>query len=216
MICVVEGNEAVGKTTLSHSLKKTWESLNSNNEAIIVHVGPPGSWDENEMSLENWRRYCFLRIKAVFDMVEPYDSRKLLIVDRAHFGSPIYGRLFRPQVDHDGFGDLGRKYFYTLDKYLADRGGITLHINPPLGTVISRSIGREDEYLDEVPGTREQQLTDIHNEYESFIAREKDNLYSFAGSGVFTSLKAISRLPGFGDIAPTATIAADTTGNNNG
>lgn len=210
MICVLEGSDGSGKTTLATNLKKTWEEARDGNEALIVHTGPPGSWDEREMSLANWRKYCFLRIKAVLDMVEPHDGRTLLILDRAHVGSPVYGRLFRPQVDHDGFGDLGKRYFSMLDQYLVARGGITLHISPPLETVLRRTLARsggEDEFLDQQDGSREQQITNIYNEYYSFIKRERDSFPSYAGSGVFTSSTALRTLhahTGLGNIADEA------------
>lgn len=179
----------------------------------MVHTGPPGNWDENEMSIDQWRKYCFLRLKAVIDMVESHDYRTLLVMDRGTWGSPVYGALFRPDVNEDGFGDLGKTAFMALEQLISDKGGVTAHISPPLETVITRALARaegEDEFLDQQIGSREKQITDIYNEYYSFIEENEKDLVSYAGSGVFTSSKLISKLPGYEGFT------ADKTGITNG
>lgn len=213
MIIQLEGVDGAGKSYLATHLLSTWRNISPAHEALLVHTGPPGIWDGDDMSLANWRKYCFLRLKAVIDMVESHDARRLLVMDRGTWGSPVYGQLFRPDVNEDGFGDLGKKYFTLLEKLIYAKGGITAHISPPLETVITRALGRaegEDEFLDQQIGSREKQITDIHNGYYSFIHDNIDILDSYAGSGVFTSSKLISKLPGYEGFT------ADKTGITNG
>lgn len=222
MLTQLEGPDCAGKSTLAGNLLRTWRNISPDHQAILVHTGPPGNWDQDEMSIDQWRKYCFLRLKAVIDMVEPHDYRTLLVMDRGTWGSPVYGKLFRPRVDHDGFGDLGKTAFMALEQLISDKGGITAHISPPLETVITRALARaegEDEFLDEQTGTRKQQITNIYDGYYDFIRDNERELVSYAGSGVFTSAKLISKLPGYEDFtsADAATDkATDTTGNNNG
>ncbi|QGF20330.1 thymidylate kinase [Gordonia phage Sixama] len=179
MIIQLEGPDGAGKTTLAHGLAKAWRKAGG--EAAIVHSGPPGTWNPTEMYLETWRRYCYNRLRAVLDTVEHVSGDCLLVMDRGAWGSPIYGGLYRPDVNLDGFGDLGREYFFRFEEDLYVRDGITALILPPVETLIERSRDREDPYLDSVEGERETQLKQIYSAYADFAQTEGKNLSTFAG-----------------------------------
>lgn len=179
MIIQLEGPDGAGKTTLAHSLAKTWRE--SRGEASIIHTGPPGLWDSSELAIEVWRRYCYNRLYAVIDSIDESDS-KLLVMDRGAWGSPVYGGLYRPSVNEDGFGDLGRNYFFEFERDLYSRGGVTALVLPDVETLIERSCSREDPYLDSVPGKRKEQLKQIHAAYVSFAETSSEDMPTFIGT----------------------------------
>lgn len=179
MILQLEGVDGAGKSTLAAAVAKEWRSRDVLNQATIIHTGSPGQWRPDDMSLDMWRRYCFYRLKAVIDTHYQWDSRELLIMDRGSWGSPVYGSIFRPEIDEDGYGDLGEKYFYDFEELLFEAGGVTIVVSPLLEVILNRSVGREDEYLDTVSGDRAEQLIKIYYKYKAFVEENRDRLSTY-------------------------------------
>lgn len=149
------------------------------NTTDIVHFGPPPE-HKPDVPVKVWQRqYCDSLLSKFYsdprlvtkDHKPAENSNHLLVIDRFHIGSAVYGHLYRPEYDEDGYGDIGADCFYELDYKLARAGGTTAFLLPTIETIFKRSQGRTDEYLDTVDGAtnREVQLTKIQNRYMSIF-----------------------------------------------
>ena len=131
MWLILEGVDGAGKTTLANTLK----SSIVDEPAVIHHLGPPESPDT-----------------AVAECVDGIDDVLLttnLISDRHHWGCAVYGPIFRPGADRDGYGDMGRAGWRYVDMFVASRGGIVIYCYEPLETIRERLRDRGDDYIEE-------------------------------------------------------------------
>lgn len=191
IICL-EGVDGAGKSTLAREIHETWIAKGQEYTSTLVHTGAPERWNKKDMTLLQWRELCYNRLNAVLKLAEMSIDSQLLVLDRFHYGSYVYGGLYRPEVnDSSGFGDLGVSGLLALDHRIKYLRGITVVVQPSLDVVIQRSTGREDEYLDTVPGHREKQLADIYYRYRRLVGMYHDSLPSFHGVGEYTAAELI-------------------------
>ena len=111
MLCVIEGADGTGKTTLVNRLKRL-----SPVPVTVLHKGPP---DPERHILEEYGKDL--------DWYRPTLDR-LLVLDRWHLGEMIYGPLLR------GVSKLDPPMRLWIDMYLASRGAILVNTiqSPPV------------------------------------------------------------------------------------
>lgn len=88
MIIVLEGTEAVGKTTLADELTELWHDLPETSGSQVLHAGPPAPtpsvYEQYAAPLRDERfRACAL------------DPSWLIVLDRYHLGDLVYGPVLR-------------------------------------------------------------------------------------------------------------------------
>lgn len=147
---ILEGNEASGKSTLSDEIIKTYKRIFPDGKIIFEHVGPPDKFDPEAQTVEEFSAQCRDRLLDFVIRYDVEDSNTLCLFDRFHIGAHVYGTLFRPESNREEFGDLGIDNFSIVEDALVERGFVTAFLNTPVATLIERSVGREDEYLDSV------------------------------------------------------------------
>ncbi|QBZ72782.1 thymidylate kinase [Gordonia phage GodonK] len=169
MILALEAPDGAGKSTLAETIVNRWDR----GPAKLVHIGPPPDRRDGQ-SVADYSVMCYRRLlkETAQPFLEwgatPKNADHLVVLDRAHWGSPIYGGLFRPDTNIDGFGDLGPHGVQKFDDVIARADGMTVTLTPSVETLIERSRGRDDPYLDEVDGERDDQLRNIHGRYLTF------------------------------------------------
>jgi thymidylate kinase len=135
MWIILEGADGSGKSTLSREL------LKHVHKSRIVHLGPPKS---PETALDE----C---LRGEDDVIAKYRPgaaySQSLICDRLHWGSPVYGPIFRPESDINGWGDLGPDGWQYVEMFVAARGGITVMIDVDAQVAIERLNARGDDYV---------------------------------------------------------------------
>lgn len=207
LVIVLEGPDGAGKSTLAEALVREWIAANpSVHTGEVRHVGPPDAFKrvsakESEYldELIAHRVRCTDRLLEHLDYCDEQKGTHLVVFDRMHWGSPVYGSLYRPESNSGNYGDIGLTGFKTVTRRFNKLGALTLLVMPDISTLIERSHGREDEYLDNVDGAnaRDKQLLDIYNEYirvayENTSAKTK---LSYTDPSYATVLNAESHLP---------------------
>lgn len=176
-IIILEGPDYAGKSTLAETIQEQWLARSTEHNPLtaeLLHTGPPGS-KPKKMSKDDWADSVMADLLNVVWTKMSLSSTHLVIVDRFHWGAPIYGPIMRPALDYgkQHYGDLGHDRFMRIEMELANRGAITAHVGTTLSELVARSEGREDEYLDENAkdgDSREDQLELLWFRYYQFAA----------------------------------------------
>lgn len=113
------------------------EGLNYHGSVLVGHLGAP-------------RRDVFAEC---YDDIAWYtsDGSTSLLWDRFHWGCPIYGPVYRPKADIDGYGELGLGGFRVLELALAAKGAGVVLVDQPAAVIKARfeAIGH-DSYAGDV------------------------------------------------------------------
>lgn len=166
MICVIEGVDGVGKSSLALELAKQLRDGNCD-WVTVAHYGPP-PYDEHDMTTRS--------VQAAADLMRALDAHgpnHHVIIDRWSWGCPVYGPLFRPELDMDGYGELGRDMFFVLEDALHAAGGKTFWIDAPDSVIVDRLGGRGDWYLSEDFSRRMAQIDALRDNYQELIPKCK-------------------------------------------
>lgn len=134
MWVALEGPDGAGKTTLAQKLAKRIE-LESGVTAEINHLGPPESFDT--VVDENLERRLTYR-----------PGKDQVVFDRLHWGCPVYGPIYRPDLDIDGYGDLGPIRWRYIELALASVGVVTVLVTGEPDVLVARINERGDDYVD--------------------------------------------------------------------
>lgn len=195
-ICILEGCDFSGKSTLAREIEATWLRIKQPEDgrkprATVAHFGPPAPRHDSESA-------AGYRDRLVEDLVAPLadydyrDSTGLLVVDRLHVGSYVYGNLFRPEASVSGWGEIGPDGFQEVEDAYAQAGAVMAVLLPPLSALVKRSMGREDPYLDEVVGSdrdrghgeaRVRQLSQISASYRAFVQQHASKMWTYRRIG---------------------------------
>ena len=205
MLIVIEGSDGVGKSTLVDTLEAQFKALYEDDGNFkMVHFGPPEDRLENE-GLIDYSNRCHARFYEELDKYDPTNFTDLWVLDRAHWGSPVYGSLFRPKTNLMGFGDLGRNNFFEFELYLAKQGAYTAWLSPDPDVVVARALARdegEDEYLDSVSESteikdrqeeREDQIRKIMGRYQALVRDAGDYITSYPNHPYYASTDLIDK-----------------------
>lgn len=203
MLIVIEGSDGVGKSTLVDTLEAQFKALyEADGNFKMVHFGPPEDRLENE-GLIDYSNRCHARFYEELDKYDPTNFTDLWVLDRAHWGSPVYGSLFRPKTNLMGFGDLGRNNFFEFELYLAKQGAYTAWLSPDPDVVVARALAREegeDEYLDSVSDSsdrkdrdkeREAQIRKIMGRYQALVRDAGDYIPTYPNHPYYASTDLI-------------------------
>lgn len=132
-LIIIEGADGSGKSTLAEAiidLTKPGET------GSLLHLGPPASPES--------------AIDECLDPLYGYHitSPELVVFDRAHWGCPVYGSVYRPELDHDGYGDMGRAGWAYCELVYESRGAVTLLLDCDPELAAKRCAERGEDYID--------------------------------------------------------------------
>jgi len=134
MWIILEGVDGSGKSTLLEVLVKKMPGT-----VKVGHLGPPESAST-------------AILECLSGGIDKSDGDRLyrpgswhLVSDRLHMGCPVYGPLYRPDLDVDGYGDFGKAGWRYMELYLASRGAVTFLVTVSPDTAIRRVKARGEE-----------------------------------------------------------------------
>jgi hypothetical protein len=142
LFIILEGGDYVGKTTIANALQaKLTRHRDSKHGAgpyyhgglVMGHYGPP----EKSPLLEYTTEIEWYRPGTKIGM----------LWDRFHLGGPIYGPIYRPKTNREGFGEMGRAGYQWTELFLASRGAVTFLVRQDESVIRERfeQLG-EDSY----------------------------------------------------------------------
>ena len=135
MWIILEGVDGSGKSTLQNAIIDRIRP----DSVKIGHLGPPKAPDT---AIDE----CLTGGIDESDTDHTYAPGKWhLISDRLHMGCPVYGPLYRPDADVDGYGDFGKAGWRYVELFLASRGAVTFLVQPTADEAIKRVLHRNSE-----------------------------------------------------------------------
>lgn len=228
-LVIIESSDGTGKSTLADALQQRFvANYGKNATARYLHFGPP----EDRRPDENLRAYATRCAERFFEALKDYDPENyddLWVLDRAHIGSPIYGSLFRPETNLDGFGDLGQAEFFAVERFFNKLRGYLVYLAPDPDVVVTRTIMRaegEDEYLDSVSEARkdgksgeledlaterEMQIRKIMGRYAAFFRDVHHLLPTYPGHPFYVPRRHVFEYDGEFKILPSSVLSDRTT-----
>jgi thymidylate kinase len=125
MLIILEGCDGVGKTTIARHLAERIDG-----DVRIGHCGPPEAHplEETVLPLNGYR-------PGVGEHV---------VMDRFHIGELIYGPIYRNASLLGGIDGPGHRW---VDAWLRSVGGLLVHVDAELTTVMERIDIRGDDYV---------------------------------------------------------------------
>ena len=137
MFCVLEGVDGSGKSTLQDAIHK--RLIDQDRPVTLTHLGKPKAPVTQLSSLGE----CL-------DLGPVASYRPCLgqsiIADRFHWGSPVYGPVFRPDLDDGGgYGEFGAAGWRYMELFVASRGGVTFLVQVSAETAQRRIKARNSE-----------------------------------------------------------------------
>lgn len=130
MLIILEGVDGAGKSTFAEELRTLMAP------ARFGHLGPPESPDT--------------ALDECLDMLGDYRAEDMqdVVLDRLHWGSPVYGPIYRPESNADGYGDMGQHGWRYAEMVIAARGGINVFVDVDPAVARERIAERGDDYVD--------------------------------------------------------------------
>lgn len=134
MWIILEGCDGSGKSTLANEITR---QLQENGQDVAqTHLGPPARTRLGAIEEATSAEY------------NDYDPRGTnLVSDRWGWGCPVYGPLYRPELDFDGYGEVTEAGWRYLELFAAARGAycVLVDVDPELAR---QRIGpRGDDYV---------------------------------------------------------------------
>lgn len=118
MLIIFEGPDGSGKSTLAEAVQKRLD-------ATRVHHGPPVAGNAHAQ----WSA-----------AVQLADTHLPVVIDRLHWGDPVYAPIYRPEVGEQ----LGVSGFHAMNELIRDQGGIIVYVTADVKALTERFDG---EYI---------------------------------------------------------------------
>ncbi len=135
MWCVLEGSDGAGKTTIANEIHR--QLLSEGHNVKLTHLGPPASPDT--VLEEN--------IGAPYSEYLPGTGHDM-VSDRWSWGNPVYGPIYRPDTDKNGYGDLGLGGLRYTELFGLSRGVLMVLVDVEPDIARERLGSRGDDYID--------------------------------------------------------------------
>ena len=132
MWVILEGVDGSGKSTLADLIAAELP------DAVRTHLGAPKSPATSLSECIDDDPFSLYRPGGGIDVIS----------DRHHWGCPVYGPVFRPDQDSDGYGDIGKAGWRYSELFIASRGGTTVYVDVSATTAQERVLHRGDENYD--------------------------------------------------------------------
>jgi thymidylate kinase len=158
VIVVIEGVDGTGKSTLVTRLVEKFMASADRKDIHVYRYGPPPF---NPETGEHRSRQASDDLRRVFQ--HSYSGN--VIVDRWTWGCPVYGPIFRPELDIDGYGELGEDRFNGLERMLDIAGGRTVWLDAPQDVLSDRLAARGDWLLSDDIDRRMDQVSKLRARY---------------------------------------------------
>lgn len=160
----IEGLDGSGKSTLAAEITK--ELIRRGEHVMELHFGPPTYDNRSEKSYGE---------QAIHEMDVPLTGyvpnlRHSVVMDRAHWGCPAYGPVFRPIIDQgQGFGELTAGEFWRFHDKMDQYGALQVYVHVDVMTALSRTNGARDELLTDDDKQRYNQLEMVQANYDRLL-----------------------------------------------
>ena len=162
VLCVLEGPDGGGKSTIARELESAWLAMRPHHRAMVVHTGPPDPYDQ--CAYEEYE----LGLDAKRD--EVLSDHTLVILDRWHVGDTVYAR-YRP----DAKSRLTPEGMDHVEMSLSSLGALKVMVLPPFHIVNTRVHNDGDDYIS---------LADLQRIHDEYAAHQKKYSYQVvAGEG---------------------------------
>lgn len=126
-LVALEGVDGSGKSTLAKTLADRYI------DADVYHVGVPQSVDTV--------------IDETIGMLSDYDpaGERGVVYDRAGWGCPVYAPIYRPHLDHDGYGEIGHAGWRYVELFMESRGCVTVLVDAEPEVAAARCADRGED-----------------------------------------------------------------------
>jgi len=126
-LIALEGVDGSGKSTLAKAIASRYV------DSDLYHVGVPSSPET--------------AIDETIGMLNDYDpsAERGVVYDRAGWGCPVYAPIYRPHLDHDGYGEIGHAGWRYTELFMESRGCVTVLVDADPEVAASRCAERGED-----------------------------------------------------------------------
>jgi hypothetical protein len=165
-LIAIEGVDGGGKSTLAEEL--AIELGRRGERAVELHFGPP-VYDHS--STKSYGEQAIAELEEPLRGYVP-GSGISLVMDRAHWGCPSYGPVFRPSLDQrQGFGELTAGEFWKFHDWLNRMGALQIYVHVDVALAVSRTGAARDQLLTDDQERRTTQLYQVQRNYAELMSR---------------------------------------------
>ena len=161
-ILVIEGCDGTGKSTLAEKCAELARS-EPFYDVRLEHYGVPKYDPLSDLSIGAQAMNQLLERFLDFNFLTDF-----VVVDRFHWGEPVYAPVFRPERCVDPlFGTLTHSEFYYVEDWLRSVGAVTVYCSAPAKVILDRVVTRGEPDLINDSGAAEERTMQILERYES-------------------------------------------------
>lgn len=161
-IVMLEGSDGTGKSTLADAVVLAFERQGY--ETRLEHYSVP-KYDSGKKTTIGEQA-----MNQLTDRLQDVSRDQALILDRFHWGEPVYAPIFRENACVDErFGTLLPREFQRIHDWLVGVGALQVYLKNDPRTIIRRLGTRDDWLLAKSPEDRAQQVKLITQRYWQLI-----------------------------------------------
>lgn len=133
MWVIVEGGDGSGKSTLAKEIMR--QLSGDRRDVVYTHMGPPERPDTAVS-------------ECLGGFYGQYDGSFDLVSDRWAWGELVYGPIYRPDDNIDGYGAFGERGWGTTQSFGAAKGAFVVLLVPPVEVTRARCEKRGEDFID--------------------------------------------------------------------